>query len=143
MNILSAYQLAARLHAGQKDKAGRPYIEHLAGVFMRTMRARGDRSQQIAALLHDALEDKKTTAEALLAAGVPAASVELVKIITRQPKQDYMEYLAVVKAEPRAALVKLADLSDNMDPKRLSALDAGLAERLSRKYQRAVEFMHS
>ena len=143
MNILSAYQLAARLHAGQKDKAGRPYIDHLAGVFIRTMRAQGDRSQQIAALLHEAIESGKASAEDLLAAGVPQASVVLVKILTRDPSQDYMQYLATVKAVPRAALVKVADLDDMMEPKRLAALDVEVAESLGRRYRCAFEFMHA
>ncbi|MFC7462283.1 HD domain-containing protein [Hydrogenophaga defluvii] len=143
MNILSAYQLAARLHAGQKDKAGRPYIDHLAGVFIRTMRAQGDRSQQIAALLHEAIENGKASAEDLLAAGVPQASVDLVKILTRDPSQDYMHYLAAVKAVPRAALVKVADLDDMMEPKRLAALDVEVAESLGRRYRCAFEFMHA
>jgi len=47
MKILHAYQLAASLHAGQADKAGRPYIEHLSRVFLRVLEAGGDRDQQI------------------------------------------------------------------------------------------------
>ena len=35
MQVLDAYQLAARLHTGQTDKAGRPYIEHLTRVMLR------------------------------------------------------------------------------------------------------------
>lgn len=41
LNILQGYQLAASLHSGQKDKSGRPYIEHLSRVFLRVVEAGG------------------------------------------------------------------------------------------------------
>ena len=41
MEALEAYQLAAQLHTGQVDKAGRPYIEHLTRVFLRVHRSQG------------------------------------------------------------------------------------------------------
>lgn len=141
MEILEAYQLASRLHTGQLDKAGRPYIEHLSRVFLRVMHAGGDRDQQIAALLHDAIEDDRASESELLVAGVPPGAVLIVLILTRQVGQNYMLYLAGVKADPRAVLVKMADLDDNMDPDRLCELEKSVAERLSKKYQRAVEFM--
>ena len=53
MDILRAYKIACQLHAGQTDKAGRPYIEHLTRVLLRVQMDGGDRFQQIAALLHD------------------------------------------------------------------------------------------
>lgn len=34
MEALEAYQLAAQLHTGQVDKAGRPYIEHLTRLVL-------------------------------------------------------------------------------------------------------------
>ena len=34
MDILRAYKIACQLHAGQTDKAGRPYIEHLTRVML-------------------------------------------------------------------------------------------------------------
>ena len=41
MEALEAYQLAAQLHTGQVDKAGRPYIEHLTRVFLRVQASGG------------------------------------------------------------------------------------------------------
>ncbi|MDL5034274.1 HD domain-containing protein [Pelomonas sp. APW6] len=143
MKILDAYRLAAQLHSGQLDKAGRPYIEHLSRVFLRVMHAGGDRDQQIAALLHDTIEDGKASAESLAAAGVPKGAIVLTQVLTRPAGQDYMAYLREVLKEPRAVPVKLADLDDNSDPDRLALLDAGDAARLAKKYQRAIQFLNS
>lgn len=63
MDLIEVYQLACRLHTGQVDKSGRPYIEHLSRVFLRVQAAGGDLTQQIASLLHDAIEDGKASAE--------------------------------------------------------------------------------
>jgi len=143
MKILDAYQLAARLHAGQVDKAGHPYIEHLSRVFLRVLEAAGDRDQQIAALLHDAIEDEKATANELLQAGVPHAAVGLILVLSRRRGQEYMQYVLSVKAESRAVLVKVNDLADNLDPQRLALLPEEDAERLRNKYARALEVLRA
>lgn len=137
MNILDAYKLAATLHAGQLDKAGRPYIEHLSRVFLRVCDLGGDRDQQIASLLHDSVEDGKATAESLLEAGVPPAAVSLVLTLTKEGHQSYADYVRGVKANVRAALVKRCDLDDNADPQRLALLEGDVADRLRIKYEQA------
>jgi len=141
MELLEAYQLACRLHSGQVDKAGRPYIEHLTRVFLRVQTAGGDLFQQMAALLHDAVEDRKASPEQLLWLGVPTEVVETVKVLSKDETQTYDEYLAVVKSAPRALAVKLADLEDNGDPVRLGALPEALAKRLKKKYDAAKLFL--
>lgn len=137
MKILEAFKLAATLTAGQVDKAGRPYIEHLTRVFLRVCEAGGDRIQQIAALLHDAIEDGRTSADDLLKAGVPREAVGLVLILTKETGQTYASYVLGIKAHEQAILVKLCDLADNSDPERLALLDAATADRLRTKYDKA------
>ena len=141
MNLLSAFQLAAVLHAGQVDKAGRPYIEHLTRVFLRVIAAGGDRHQQIAALLHDAIEDGKATQDDLRLAGVPEASIELILLLTRAAQQTYENYIRGIKQHPRAALIKREDLADNSDPARLALLPPEVASRLVTRYSRAVAIL--
>ena len=137
MKILEAFKLAATLTAGQVDKAGRPYIEHLTRVFLRVCEAGGDRIQQIAALLHDAIEDGRASTDDLLKAGVPREAVRLVLILTKETGQTYASYVLGVKAHEPAILVKLCDLADNSDPERLALLDAATADRLRTKYDQA------
>ncbi|MBB6583071.1 HD domain-containing protein [Ralstonia solanacearum] len=141
MKILDVYKLAASLHSGQTDKLGRPYIEHLSRVFLRVCERDGNYNQQVAALLHDAIEDGKGTAGELLQAGVPAAAVALVMVLTKDQQQSYLEYVVGVKAYPEAVLVKRCDLEDNSDPERLALLDMETAERLRTKYGQALKLL--
>lgn len=141
MTPLDAYQLVARLHTGQTDKAGRPYIEHLTRVFLRVQASGGDLMQQIGSLFHDTIEDGKASAEQLKWLGVPDAALEIVLVLTKRKGQVYEEYLAGVKCHPKALLVKLEDLADNSDPARLSALHESVASRLREKYGRALQFL--
>lgn len=141
MDILRAYKIACQLHAGQTDKAGRPYIEHLTRVLLRVQMDGGDRFQQIAALLHDAIEDEKTTAEELLASGVPAEAVVLVKALTKRKDQTYEDYLRGLSGRYRVVAVKMADLDDNSDPERLELLPELLRMRLEAKYAQAWDIL--
>jgi len=138
MLILEAFQIAAQLHTGQLDAAGRPYIEHLVRVFLRVLAAGGDRDQQIASLLHDAVEDGKVTEKELLELGVPPGAVEMVVLLDRGSR-TYMDYIRDVKKHPRVALIKYADLEDNSDPARLALLSPEKAASLGAKYAAAFE----
>ena len=53
---MRAYALARRAHAGQRDKAGAPYILHPLSVAQGVM-ASGDEDALVCALLHDVVED--------------------------------------------------------------------------------------
>lgn len=141
MDALKAYQLAAKLHTGQTDKAGRPYIEHLSRVFLRVQAAGGDVMQQIAALLHDSIEDGKASAAQLSLLGVPDEALQLIQTLTKPKSQRYSDYLSNVKSVPGALLVKQADLADNSDPERLAALPEVMARRLRVKYADAAIFL--
>ena len=142
MDILRAYKIACQLHAGQTDKAGRPYIEHLTRVLLRVQMDGGDRFQQIAALLHDSIEDEKTTADELLALGVPSEAVVLVQALTKREEQSYEDYLRGLIGRYRVVTVKMADLDDNSDPERLELLPERQRMRLQAKYAQAWDIIH-
>ena len=142
MDILRAYKIACQLHAGQTDKAGRPYIEHLTRVLLRVQMDGGDRFQQIAALLHDSIEDEKTTADELLALGVPSEAVGLVQALTKREEQSYEDYLRGLIGRYRVVTVKMADLDDNSDPERLELLPERQRMRLQAKYAQAWDILH-
>lgn len=138
MDLIEAFQLAADLHVGQVDKAGRPYIEHLTRVMLHAQATGCDLEQQMAALLHDSIEDGHTTAKELLERGVPAGAVALVQTLTKPAEVSYDTYLDAVCANPRAVSVKLVDFFDNRDEARLALLPQREAERLRQKYDRAA-----
>ncbi|MFJ6796658.1 HD domain-containing protein [Streptomyces sp. NPDC091268] len=134
LTLAEVESLARAAHEGQRDKAGRPYAEHLAAV-AEGVRARGGTAeQQAAAWLHDAVEDEALSAEQLAATHVPQAVKDMVLALTKHPGEPLDRYAARILATPGALLVKEADLAHNADPARLSVLDPATRERLSAKY---------
>lgn len=141
MNILDGFKLASRLHAGQVDKAGRPYIEHLVRVFLGVLNRGGDRFQQLAALLHDAVEDDRCTYEYLASEGVPAETIVILRVLHKPDGMPYVEYIGFVKRHLRAVPIKEAAVDDNSDEDRLALLEPALAARLRAKYALARELL--
>jgi Family of unknown function (DUF6508)/HD domain len=139
MNQLSLDQveaLARRAHAGQVDKAGRPYAEHLAAVALGVARAGGDEEQIAAAWLHDSLEDGALREEWLAGAALSARTKELVRAMTKRPGEDPRAYAARIRAVPGARAIKDADMAHNRSPERLAVLDPRTRARLRQKYAR-------
>lgn len=135
-----AIALAASFHSGQLDKAGAPYILHPLRVMLRMTTP----DEQIAAVLHDVIEDCGVTADALLAEGfepqVVAAIVALTKQTRNGVEEPYDAFIARVALHPLARRVKLADLADNLD---LSRIGSPTAKDLARseKYRRAQQVL--
>ncbi|MDX3112143.1 MULTISPECIES: HD domain-containing protein [Streptomyces] len=128
--------LARTVHAGQTDKAGRPYAEHLRAV-AEGVRARGGDADQIAAAwLHDAVEDDALSEDRLEAAGLSDRTKAVVLAVTKRAGETPEAYAERILATPGALLVKEADLAHNADPARLAVLDAPTRTRLAEKYAR-------
>ena len=134
--IETSLQIALQAYAGKTDKAGREYILHPLRV-MAKMKTDLERS---AALLHDVLEDSDITAEQLLAAGIPAEVVEAIQYLSRNENEEYQDFVARAKKNKIAARIKIADIEDNIDVLRLSALDEYDLARI-KKYHSAWRFL--
>ncbi|MGX1312161.1 (p)ppGpp synthase/HD superfamily hydrolase [Streptomyces calvus] len=127
---------ARAAHAGQTDKAGRPYAEHLRAV-AEGVRARGGDEEQIAAAwLHDAVEDDRLTEQWLREAALTQRTKDIVLAVTKRSGEPPEAYAARILATPGALLVKEADLAHNADPARLAVLDEATRTRLAGKYTR-------
>ncbi|MEU7277218.1 HD domain-containing protein [Streptomyces sp. NPDC045431] len=126
--------LAREAHAGQTDKAGRPYAEHLRAVAEGVRARGGGDAQTAAAWLHDVVEDDRLSEEWLAAAALPQEVKDIVLALTKRPGEDPAAYAARVLAVPGARLVKEADLAHNADPDRLAVLDEATRARLTAKY---------
>ncbi|MEU5532511.1 HD domain-containing protein [Streptomyces sp. NPDC020362] len=136
LTLTEVENLARTAHAGQTDKAGRPYAEHLAAV-AGGVRARGGDAEQIAAAwLHDAVEDEALSEEWLTSAALSARTKAVVRALTKRPGEEPEAYARRILATPGALLVKEADLAHNADPARLAVLDGPTRERLTEKYGR-------
>lgn len=129
-----AKELARLAHAGQVDKAGRPYIEHVARV---AAACADDPEAEAVAWLHDVLEDAPEywrDAERVLYQRGQAAVITL----SRQFAPSHDAYYAAIRSNPLALRVKLADIADNSDESRLALLDETTAARLRKKYAKAL-----
>lgn len=129
-----AIAIATSAHDGQVDKSGRPYIGHP----LRVMASVTGEHEQMAAVLHDVIEDTPVTADDLLAHGCPAAVVDAVVALSHLPEEPQEDYLRRVAANPLALSVKRADISDNLAPARIAQLDEATQDRLKAKYARAL-----
>jgi (p)ppGpp synthase/HD superfamily hydrolase len=130
--ISMARGVAYGAHAGQFDKAGRPYILHpqrVAGKFTDPMRA-------VIAWLHDVVEDTQVTLRDLLDAGFPPEVVARVDAMTHRKNEPREDYCRRVLLYPETRDVKLEDIADNGSEERLRYLPAATQERLRAKYAR-------
>ncbi|TDW89586.1 HD domain-containing protein [Kribbella pratensis] len=140
-SIETADKLAAALHREQVDKSGQPYVDHVRGAAA-IARANGARTdQQMAALLHDTVEDTACTLAQLRDLGVPDPVVEMVDALTRRPGESHDTYLTRLTRTPDAVLVKRADIEHNSSPSRQSQLDPATQDRLRQKYAHAVRVL--
>lgn len=131
-----AMDLAARSSAGQVDKSGQPYITHLARV---AMRVSGDSDAETVAWLHDLIEDASSKYIEELNDTFPPRIVEACRLLARNLAPSQTQYYRLIRANPLALKVKLADIDDNADEARLALLPEPLAARLRSKYQAARE----
>ena len=135
MNIVeTAKELATRAHAGQVDKAGRPYIEHVARV---AAAVSDDPEAEAVAWLHDVLEDCDDAFRVEILDRFSERVYRACCRLDRNRSYDNVEYYAVIRSNPLALRVKLADIADNADESRLALLDDKTAARLRRKYAKA------
>ena len=133
-NLARAIAIAAEAHREQLDKNGAPYILHPVRVMMKM----GTEEAMMAAVLHDVVEDSGWTLEQLRSEGFSERVVTAVAHLTKRPSEegDYDASIRRVMEDPLARKVKIADLEDNMDPKRLRQINERDVERL-KKYHGA------
>ena len=114
----SAIRLAAKVHKGQIDRFGKPYVLHVMRVMMRGH----DLEEQVLGALHDVLERS-----------------------TRRVDEDYEGYIDRVLRDGLAMRVKLHDLADKMDLLHVDELSVADLKRYNKqlaayhKLKRAVE----
>lgn len=117
-----ALLLAVTAHAGQVDKAGMPYILHPLRLMLRL----ATQEERIVAVLHDTLEDTSLTLDGLRQEGFSAAVLTALDHLTHRAEHSYAAYIQRLQANSLAVRIKLLDLEDNMDIRRL---DAQLSDR--------------
>ena len=124
-----AIALAVEAHKKQKDKSGQPYILHPLRVMFRLQ----SETERIVAVLHDVVEDSEITFDDLRQMGYNEEVIEALDGVTRREEETYEEFINRSQQNPISRRVKLADLEDNMDIRRLSR---ELTERDYKRLQR-------
>jgi hypothetical protein len=129
-----AIAIAAKAHEGQVDKAGAPYVLHP----LRMMLKGATTEVQIAAALHDVVEDSGVSLEDLRAAGFSETVIEAVDSVTRRHEEPYDAFVRRAASNPVGRQVKLLDLEDNSDLSRIANPTERDHQRVE-KYRRAIE----
>ncbi len=110
-----AIALATEAHKGQVDKSGQPYILHPLRVMFRL---EGE-NERIVGVLHDVVEDTPITFEQLREMGYNEEVIEGLDGVTRRENETYEQFIERSQQNMLSCRVKLADLEDNMDLRRL------------------------
>ncbi len=130
-----AIEIAKEAHRGQLDKAGCEYIGHP----LRVMAAGRNIEEKIVGVLHDVVEDSGWTFAQLEAEGFSSNVIEALRCVTKLSENEpYDKFIARVKTNPLAVAVKINDLSDNMDIRRLPYISDKEVKRL-KKYLKAYK----
>ncbi|MBF0340156.1 MAG: GTP pyrophosphokinase [Magnetococcales bacterium] len=130
-----AIALAAKAHLGQQDKSGKPYILHPLRLMFRLE----NDTERMVAVLHDVIEDTEINRAHLAGLGFPEEVLEALDRLTHVGEEPYEAYIERIAAHPLARRVKLMDLEDNMDIRRLSQPWSERDIQRLQKYRRAWE----
>ena len=130
-----AIELAISAHDGEFDKHnGRPFIEHP----FRVMNAGQTLEEKIVGVLHDVIENTEWTLDQLSEKGFSGEIVDGVDAMSKRENEPYDDYMQRVFKNPVAKRVKMNDLTDNMDIRRLSVVGNEDIDRLN-KYLKAYK----
>jgi (p)ppGpp synthase/HD superfamily hydrolase len=136
-NLETAIAIAVEAHRGQLDKCGQPYILHPLRVMFRCETD----VERTVAVLHDVVEDTPVTADELRRRGFGEEVLAALDCVTKREGEGYEAFVERAAANPIARKVKLADLEDNMDLRRLSA-SGTVDERTAARLERYVRAWH-
>jgi len=137
LNLTRAIQIATKAHKNQTDRYGNPYLLHV----MRVMLAGHTEEERIVGVLHDVVEDTDWTFEALRKEGFSERILTALDCVTKKSEdEDYDDFVARTRTNALAIRVKLNDLTDNMDIRRMQEVKEKDVKRLN-KYLRAYKLL--
>ena len=132
----AALKLCFEAHREQLDKSGIPYVFHPFHLAEQMK----DEKTTVVALLHDVVEDTDITLDDIRRMGFDDDVISAIAVMTHAEGVPYMEYVAQIKKNPIARIVKLADLRHNSDITRLDAVTPRDEKRL-KKYAAAIALL--
>lgn len=138
--LVKAILIAVKAHEGQKDKAGVPYNTHV----LRVMEKGQTEVEKICGVLHDVVEDTHWTFEDLEKEGFSAEILHILDCLTHRNNESYADYIERVSKNKVAIRIKINDLTDNMDIRRLTEITENDVRRLRKylkTYQKLVQLL--
>jgi (p)ppGpp synthase/HD superfamily hydrolase len=132
--LQKAITIAIEAHKNQADRYQAPYIMHVMRVMMRGK----TEAEKICGILHDVVEDTDWTFEDLQREGFPADIIESLRCLTKGEDEPYDQYIDRVKTNKLAIAVKINDLEDNMDVRRMPHMEPKDVDRFN-KYLKAYQ----
>lgn len=129
--LQTAIELAVKAHAGDEDPPEEPYIIHPMRVLLAVSQgpdSEQDEELRCVAILHDTVENTDMTLEDLAKAGMSKEVVKGVDLMNHKDGVTFADYVVKLKRHRLARLVKIADLMDNADLRRVT-FRAGKAEK--------------
>ena len=135
LNLQRAIEIAAEAHREQTDKAGAPYLLHP----LRVMMSLETDDERIVGVLHDVVEDGPGwTFERLEKEGFSPTVLDALRLVTKRPEDEgdgeavYVGFVRRAKGNKIARRVKTADILDNLNASRLTALTEKDMRRMNR-----------
>ena len=133
--LKKAIAIATAAHKSTLDKYGAPYIQHVT----RVMDMGKTTDEKILGVLHDVVEDTNWTFKQLEKEGFSKKIIAALKCVTKTSDyEDYEAFINRITKNKLAVKVKLNDLSDNMDIRRMDKVRSKDIKRLN-KYLKAYK----
>ena len=133
-----AIAIAVKAHQDQKDRYGAPYILHPLRVMARVESP----TQKTLAILHDVVEDTHWTLVDLRREGFPEPILQALDCLTKRDGETYDQFVERSASHPLARRIKLADLEDNLDLRRVPER-ADLDQPRMEKYLKAWRHLNA
>ena len=127
--LIKVVRLAAKVHKGQVDRFGKPFITHV----LRVVTSGRDMDEQVLGALHDVLERSELTVADLREKGFPEHVLEALQHISRLETEDYDKYIDRVCKNSLAVRVKVHDLADKMDLRNVGLLNEADLKRYNKQ----------
>lgn len=137
--LYKAIKIADKAHRGQTDKYNAPYIAHP----MRVMNMGKTLDEKIVGILHDVVEDcPEYSIDYLRKEGFSEEILFAIQCLTKiDPNETYENFIARIERSPLAIAVKLHDLADNMDLKRVNRPLSEKDLKRFNKYLKAYRYL--
>jgi len=114
-----AIKLACEAHAGQVDKAGKPYILHPLRLMLKFQ----NKQEQVVAVLHDTIEDSEMTLEGLANFGFSELILNALDCLSKRKGEEYEGFIKRIFPNELARKIKIEDIKDNLDLTRLESIN--------------------